>query len=474
MGKNFILIFLLFPLFWCAQSSTKDLDSLQSRVFDYRKEGNLIAALDVSKKIIQKRKNSGGKRELLLAYVQTGNILANLSRAKESFYYLDLASEENIESMDSEVEAKIYGEYGRNYMALGFNKKAIEYFSKGIELSKNITDTKIRNPLQQYLYSTRAVLYEEHGQLDEFYKDLHTAYNIYPDVYAVTRIAKYFTIYRENLDSAKYYLDKGVQMYSTGKFPIFQKSVLLRNYGRYHFQKKNYQKAIDYYKQSLAISYKLKKPRDQQDTYKLLYEAYKAAGDEDSAGINLEQYSRINDSLSLEHRKIQDTPVKHILREKEMEVAEEQKNYLLGIFITVLLIVTCICFVLRKMAKSNRKEKQAILSQVEAQTQELKLKVNESFEEVIHLAKTNSPEFWGRFQEVYPEFRGKLLAINPDLKPSELILCAYIYLGFTAKDIAEYTFKAVKTITNNKYNLRKRLNILSKDDFIIWMRDVMN
>lgn len=38
-------------------------------------------------------------------------------------------------------------------------------------------------------------------------------------------------------------------------------------------------------------------------------------------------------------------------------------------------------------------------------------------------------------------------------------LCAYLYLGFTTKEIAAYTFKAIKTIENNRYHLRKRLGL---------------
>ncbi|RKS95860.1 helix-turn-helix transcriptional regulator [Chryseobacterium defluvii] len=94
----------------------------------------------------------------------------------------------------------------------------------------------------------------------------------------------------------------------------------------------------------------------------------------------------------------------------------------------------------------------------------------EAFDEIIQLAKNNSPEFWAHFQEKYPTFRKKLIEINANLKVSEIILCAYIYLGFNTKDIAEYTFKAVQTIKNNKYNLRKRLNIPPKDDTTLWLR----
>lgn len=470
--RDYILAILIcLPLFFSSQSSKKEIDSLNRVVFQLRKDGKLNDALALCKKIIKDKSSSLNDKELINLYIQTGNILSNLSKVKESFDYLELAMERNQELQDNEVQAKIYGEFGRNYIALGFSQKAIDYFTKSIDLAKNVEDQKSKKVLLQYLYSTRAVIYEENGQLDKLYADLHNSYANNPDAFCASRLAKYFTVHHQDLDSAKFYLQRGEQIFSTGKFPIFQKSILLRNYGRYYVAKKNYEKAISYYQESLAISEDLKKPKDIKDTHKLLYEAYKALDDSSNANKSLEQYSRINDSLTFEHKKIQETPIKHILREKEAEVKEKEKNYIYLVIIILLMVLVVGYYILKRISRSTQEEKQEIISENEAKTKELKLKVNQSFDEVVQLAKNNSPEFWGRFQEVYPEFRDKLLAINQDLKPSELILCAYIYLGFSTKDIAEYTFKAVKTIKNNKYNLRKRLEVPTKDDFTIWIRN---
>jgi hypothetical protein len=86
------------------------------------------------------------------------------------------------------------------------------------------------------------------------------------------------------------------------------------------------------------------------------------------------------------------------------------------------------------------------------------------------MVKDNSPHFWGRFQEIYPDFCTKMLDVNSNLKVSELTFCAYIYLGFSTKEIAEYTFKANKTIENNRYNLRKRLGLNPEEDLMIQIR----
>lgn len=107
----------------------------------------------------------------------------------------------------------------------------------------------------------------------------------------------------------------------------------------------------------------------------------------------------------------------------------------------------------------------AELQKKDEESQELQLKLNESFEELLTLAKDNHPNFYTRFREHYPHLHNRLLEIHPGLRISELTLCAYIYLDFTSKEIAEYTFKSIRTIQTRKFHLRKKLAIDSTQDF---------
>ncbi|PWN58322.1 hypothetical protein C1634_022460 [Chryseobacterium viscerum] len=50
------------------------------------------------------------------------------------------------------------------------------------------------------------------------------------------------------------------------------------------------------------------------------------------------------------------------------------------------------------------------------------------------------------------------------MKVSELTLRAYLYLGFSSKEISEFTFRAYKTIENNRRSIRKRLAVDSTLD----------
>ena len=118
--------------------------------------------------------------------------------------------------------------------------------------------------------------------------------------------------------------------------------------------------------------------------------------------------------------------------------------------------------------------KESVITQKEKENTVLQYKVNDAFEEVIHLAKRNSPEFFARFQEVYPDFVDKISVVTPKLRVSELTLCAYIFLGFTTKDIALYTFKSIHTIQGRKSHLRKKFNLSPEEGFELWMKKLMS
>ena len=103
---------------------------------------------------------------------------------------------------------------------------------------------------------------------------------------------------------------------------------------------------------------------------------------------------------------------------------------------------------------------------------ELQEKANEYFEEITQLAKSNSPAFFARFQEIYPNFVSEIMKAEPKFRVSELTLCAFIYLGFKTKEIAEYTSTSIYTVKSRKTNLRKKLNVPARENFDVWMRNL--
>lgn len=93
-------------------------------------------------------------------------------------------------------------------------------------------------------------------------------------------------------------------------------------------------------------------------------------------------------------------------------------------------------------------------------------------QEIVDLAKDNSPRLLNTCRSVFPSFFENLKLINPDLKKSELIFCVYLKLDFSTKEIAIYTFVTPKAIQNRKNRIRKKLNIASDVDIYKWFDEL--
>ncbi|MGG1923624.1 hypothetical protein AB1278_17545 [Chryseobacterium sp. NRRL B-14798] len=121
--------------------------------------------------------------------------------------------------------------------------------------------------------------------------------------------------------------------------------------------------------------------------------------------------------------------------------------------------------------ESHLETKRFIIEEKDSETVLLRTRLNESFEELLRLAKTNNSEFLARFQDVYPAFTERLLKINPNLATSELRFCALLTFNFTAKEIAQFTYITHRTVENKKTRIRKRLHIPPDENINIWLRE---
>lgn len=158
---------------------------------------------------------------------------------------------------------------------------------------------------------------------------------------------------------------------------------------------------------------------------------------------------------------------RHVLDQLNGHTRENSKIKFILISIFFLnLIVTIVMFYKMRRIKHKLKIQQI---QIGGIGQNLTL---DSYEVILELAKCNSPDFLYRFGERYPSFKNALLEINPDLKSSDLVFCAYLKLNFSSKEIANYTFVTHKSVQIRKTRLRKKLNIPSDRDLYSWMNEL--
>lgn len=200
---------------------------------------------------------------------------------------------------------------------------------------------------------------------------------------------------------------------------------------------------------------------------------YAEIGDKKKHEEFQKRYTAKRDAEKINKNKSMEKAISIILNNQKEEFLHSRDRVItISVFCGVILLM--LLYMMYRKTQKHKKQFDLDLHQTEETIKHLKHQVNESFEEVVHLAKNNSHQFWSRFQEVYPDFLEKMLAINPHLRTSELTNCAYIYLGFSTKEIAEYTFKYPKTIENNRYNLRKKLFLTKHVDLAVYIREYIN
>ncbi|MBP2619617.1 hypothetical protein [Chryseobacterium jejuense] len=254
---------------------------------------------------------------------------------------------------------------------------------------------------------------------------------------------------------------------------------ILEAYGDYYFLSKEYKKAISYYKK--AIDNKKKYLYPCADINLKISHCYKEIRDIS----NEKKYLKISSDQRRYDEKIIKKDIVRVtenLLKEEIEKRKADRNKSILIFASViflfLLILAYIFYKLKKKKNKIIENKNDLLEKTkydltvkEKTITTLQEKVNDSVSELILMAKNNSPEFWNRFQMIFPDFTGKMLKIDSKFKTSELTLSAYLYLGFTTKEISQYTFKSVKTIENNRHNFRKKINISSEEDLSLWIKE---
>lgn len=87
---------------------------------------------------------------------------------------------------------------------------------------------------------------------------------------------------------------------------------------------------------------------------------------------------------------------------------------------------------------------------------------------ISKLSRSRANDDWTEFQyyfeRVNPVFYKNLLEKHPDVTEKEKRLCALLSLGLNTKEIAQITFREVRSIESSRTRLRKKLGLSTEDD----------
>jgi len=478
MVKKLTVFFLLISSFFYSQHTEKELKNVLFDI-DFSTAGpKEIEKIDSLIKVCKK----GSYNDCVaLGYLKIANIYDKMNDTKKSFYYINKVEKENLINSDTDFEVIFYLHMQKSFLYQKLGERVASF--KQLE---EIYDKAMKTDNAYFIYLINRQYASKYDEVNK--KELSLKYN---------RTAyKYSKIYRENkgnryridknrlsnsyktsaylggiytdlnqLDSAKIYIEEAIRNEKKIN-DIGIKYITAFYAGRYFKAVKNVEQA-QYY---LWICKNIAKNYYKSENYQIavageLKALYESLGQKDSIGYYSNWLLDIESLSSEQYQTLNDT----VDQQNELENAERKKETKNLFFILSLSIATCLLFIFLFLYY-YRKHKSKNLDKIDIPHQ---MPVQESiFKEVIQLAKENNPEFLTRFNEYCPHFSEELLKVSP-LKISEIRFCAYIYLNFSTKEIAEYTFTSVRTVQTKKYNLRKKLNIPGDMDIYVWFSKLL-
>lgn len=256
------------------------------------------------------------------------------------------------------------------------------------------------------------------------------------------------TVYSDiNSDSAEYYIHKSLEMNPDIKSPNFTQFLNYSILGDISLKRNQAQKSLENYLIAESLYPETGDLVNLEALYKGIISSYQKLGNQSKVKDYQEKLNKTQ--LKLYQHKYKS--VHEIL--KESKAKEQEKNqlfyWMLGFF-GLIIVVLIILFFKQKKKVPER---------------------NINTANLIELIKKNDIGFLFSFEQEFPEFFKKLLKLAPDLSKTEQEYCAFVKLNLSTKEIAKYKSVNPKSVQNNKYRIRKKLQIPTEIDIYDWMNE---
>ena len=467
-GKKLCFFFLLIFSYHFAQVGTEaaEIDRLQKKEFARLQEaGDFKGIVSQEQRLIKRSGELHYTKGVITGYLNIASSLFILNRNKESMQFLEIADRELENYHDPVLNARLNIVYAKNYFAFDLYNQSNEALNKAERISLTIPDKQEKKKRLYLIYTWKRKNFSKMNMLDSIFKMEHKSLMLAPDPELYAEIAER-NLTNKRTDSAEYYLGKALAL--CYKCPVRQKAIVLENFGKLYIEKKEYEKALGYFSESLEISKKGGFTNLTRDIYKLFFETYGIMNNVEKENEYLEKYTLLNDSLNAADRSVLMIPIEKLLKENA-EAEKNSKKKLYYLIIGIILICLAIILIIFRTYRKKQKRKDTLLVQKEAETDILKKKLDGVLENVIQLAINKDPLFIIKFKETYSEFYHNLARQYPDLTSGDLKFCAFVKLNFSNKEIAEYGNMSIRTVESKKYRLRKKMNLPSDIDLNKWI-----
>lgn len=406
------------------------------------------------------------------AYYILGQGLFNNQNYKESLSYLSKAIKVKGSSKYPLYMSQIHKVRGQIFYYVDVFDDSIIEFNKALEAASKITNSSHRGYITSQIYESLAIAYSGIGDTEKalsyMMENVELLNGLDEDLIFRNKINQFTSlgehyIIDKKLDSAKYFIDESLSIID--KYDYAYKCRTLRFLGDVHKMQNDLNLSLQTYSDAYKNANALGMKYELQILHENFADVYQQLNMPDSVNKHLERMRYFENDNLREKVNAADTALKElVLQEKSIY------KYKRNMFLTVVSL-TAIIFILVVILLWKRKHK-LIIEEVEEETQELKQKLNEAFDEVMNLAKRNEPAFLIRFQEVYPTFYNNLTQKHTDLTPTDLRLCAMTYLNFTTSDIARYTYVELRSVQARRSRLRKKIDLAPDVDLLQYLQSL--
>jgi len=415
-------------------------------------------------------------------------------------YYLDKKYELSIQNLLKSIpliehsgtnmqKGRIFNNIGINYLSLEDYSEALDNYNKALE------------------YFVK----------DSSQRDIAMAYSNIGEVYNYMNERKKALIYLKKAVSLKRELND--------KYGL---EVALYSTANTYFADGNYKNAILFAIESLEIAKEIDNHHDVINDLDLLSRSYEADHQYSQAYKSLKQLRNISDSIFSENneKQLQELQTKYetqqkeneilLLKEKEKQTKLERKMTIVGIGLLLIIFMLVLIFMFNKRKHEkqllekelekkkikedelnkevtfktkqltthalNMMQKNNILNDLKFNLEKIsagaKPEVKSALTQLNRLIETNlrSEKDWELFRIYFEQidngFYMRLTGMFPTLNNNDLRHCALLKLNMNLKETASVLNLSPNTVKSARNRLKKKLNLLPKDDLFEFIRDL--
>ncbi|MFN1219004.1 hypothetical protein ACKW6Q_18710 [Chryseobacterium kwangjuense] len=472
-----ILFFLLsYSVFAQQKITSQYIDSELIKAGNLFKNGKTTECIKANTALLEYSQSINYSKGIVTSSLSLANRYFFSGNHSKSLYYLKLAEKEKYTQENISTQISVLNLFSYNYINIGLYNEAINGLKEIVTLSDQVQDKAIKVKAKSQAYFDIGIIHRWRKRCDSAAAYTQKAIYILQAQKKLSPECQSQLVWM-SLEAIELKLDQEKTASAEAALKLVESrseklagNQLYKLYqvrGLLHCCKNENDLAIKNYEKAIALAKEIQNNYSLQYLYNLIIAVYKKKGDQKMAQKYLEKSKLLNDSLRKTKETSIEPTVKELIKYKEKKSISKIQFLVYYICAGVLIVIILLSFVIIKIRKGKKK-----LMQKEQETHLLNQKLSLAFNEVVQLAKNNDPEFPTRFVEVYPDFFPKLLQIEPQMQNSELKFCALLFLNFSSKDIATYTFVQPQSIQTRKNRLRKKLSIRSDEDIYVWMKNV--